>query len=63
MDNVTQLPFTEVSSVPSSDAIKVDHRTRKPVEDKSLIKNWRANIDQTWSLLRLFPMPRIKSLK
>ena len=31
-----------ISSVPPSDAMKVDHRTRRPVEDTSLIKNWRA---------------------
>ena len=38
IDNFAQLPFAEVSSVPPSDAIKVDHRTRRPVEDTSLIE-------------------------
>lgn len=51
--------------MPPSDAMKVNHRTRRTAEDtKSYrVDNWRANIDQTCSLLRLLPMLRIKGLK
>lgn len=38
VDNVTQLPLAAVSSMSPSDAMKVNHRTRRPAEDTKSYK-------------------------